>query len=275
MVAITCLYIFGIAVATLAVIAHIIGLWILFSIKSGHTNQNIIMKNFSVFSLISCAMLLFRGIYVYVHHKENLKTAQLYEATNGMFLSAGVCYVILLFFLSIDRLIAILYPLKYRALYSPAICHRCMLATWLLCLVILVIFTAIQNRQIQIYGYYATTCFVSILLIFIAITYGKIFQSIRKSNVKVTSEQTYKRKSKHVVVPFVIVVVMMVFYVVPSLVLLLFHQKLSYLILAGTTLLTTSLGILLDGVVYVLFPVKTRNYLCYKLNRCLDLFHIP
>ena len=279
-------YVSGYATTLSAIVCHIIGLIVLHSAKD--TTQTLILKNFSVYSILSSIILSVRSVYIYQCRPDIDKMEIFYVWTNGIFIGCSLSYILLLFLLTIDRLVRFAAPHRYNATLSRIRIIRSLISIWLVYLCVSVVFVIYRNRKAQIYMYYIATVFTEIILLFIVISYLLIFYFVMKSSSKVqdTSESTKRRKMtygpslneklqkrrkhKSVYIALRIIIVMIIFYGIPNLTLVLLHTKLTYVWLAGVTMLSTSLGICLDGIVYIFFQGKMRFVLKQRLQKIIQ-----
>ena len=261
------IYIAGFICATLVVITHTLGIKLLYHTKTKVPNQRLILMSFSIFSLLTATMLVIRSIYCFIHKYDKEKTARCYLYTNGIFIGLGLCYALLLFLLTIDRLIATLKPLKYLSIFSAGVCY-----TWLTSIFITtslsgLIFTFI-GRSIQVYGYQIALVIITLLSQFMLMTYIVIFYKIKHRRLQRSSSRTqYDKNSKRkIIVPFLINLQLISFHVIPHALAMKYRKRFDLFQLAGILLLITSFGLLLDAVIYIFLLRNTQR----ALGRSLD-----
>lgn len=262
------IYIVGFICALLVLITHTLGIKLLYHAKTKARNQRSILISFSLFSIFTSAMLVIRGIYCFVHKNDEDKSANYYLYSNGIFIGLGLCYTLMLFLLTMDRLIATLRPLKYFKYFRGGNCNKCLILVLILTIISALVFTCL-NRRIQLYGYQMALAIITLLSIFTLITYVIIFyklhhRKIQRFSCRTNNDMNSKGK---IIVPFSINLVLIFFHVIPHILAMKYHDRFRYFQLAGLLLLITSLGLLLDAIIYIFVLRNTQRALGRGLGK--------
>ena len=261
-------YIIGFVCAILVLITHTLGIKLLYHAKIKARNQRSILISFSLFSIFTSVMLVIRGIYCFVYKNDEDKCANYYLYSNGIFIGLGLCYTLILFLLTMDRLIATLRPLKYFKYFRGGNCNKCLISVLITTTITALVFTCL-NRRIQVYGYQIALAIITLLSIFMLITYIIIFYKLRHRKVPRFSCRTnngMNSKGK-IMVPFSINLVLIFFHVIPHILAMKYHNRFCYFQLAGLLLLITSLGLLLDAIIYIFVLRNTQRALGRGLGK--------
>ena len=262
------IYITGFICATIVLITHTLGIKLLYHTKTKVPNQRLILMSFSIFSLLTAIMLVTRGIYCFIHKYDKEKTARYYLYTNGIFISLGLCYALLLFLLTMDRLIATLMPLKYLSIFRVGVCYTWLTSIFITTSLFALVFTFI-GRSIQIYGYQIALTVITLLSLFMLTTYIVIFYKIKNRKLQRSSSRIHhdKNSKRKIIVPFLINLVLIFFHVIPHTLAMKYRERFNQFQLAGILLLITSFGLFLDAVIYIFLLRNTQKALGRSWNR--------
>ena len=262
------IYIIGFVCTILVLITHTLGIKLLYHAKTKVRNQRSILISFSLFSIFASVMLIIRAIYCFVHKNDEHKCATYYLYSNGVFIGLGLCYTLILFLLTMDRLIATLRPLKYFKYFRGGNCNKCLILVLTATSITALVFTWL-NRRIQVYGYQIALAIITLLSIFMLITYIIIFyklyhRKIQRFCCRTNNDTNSKGK---IMVPFSINLVLIFFHVIPHILAMIYHDRFLYFQLAGLLLLITSLGLLLDAIIYIFVLRNTQRALVRGLGK--------
>ena len=262
------IYSAGFICATLVLITHTLGIKLLYHTKTKVPNQRLILISFSIFSLLTAIMLVIRGIYCFIHKYDKEKTARCYLYTNGIFIGLGLCYALLLFLLTIDRLIATLKPLKYLSIFRISVCYTWLTSIFITTSLSALVFTFI-GRSIQVYGYQIALGIITLLSLFMLITYIVIFYKIKHRKLQRSSTRTHydKNNKRKIIVPFLINLVLIFFHIIPHSLAMQYRKRFNHYQLAGILLLITSFGLFLDAVIYIFLLRNTQRVLGRSLDK--------
>ena len=262
------IYIAGFICAILVFITHAFGIKLLYHTKTKVPNQRLILMGFSSFSLLVVTMKVIRCIYYFIYKNDEEKTKRSFLYTNGIFIGLGLCYTLILFLLTLDRLIATLMPLKYLTHFSVDVCKICLTLTFIMPSLLALGFTFL-GRTIQVYGYQITLAIITLLSLFMLITYFVIFYKIKQKKIQHRFNKTlYDKNSKRkIIVPFLINLVVIFFHVIPHILAMKYHKQLNHFQLAGIILLITSFGLLLDAAIYIFLLRNIQRTLRRDLSK--------
>ena len=262
------IYIAGFIFAMLVLVTHTLGVKLLYCTKPKVPNQRLILMNLSFFSIFSSLMLIIRGIYCFLYENNEEKTAHYYLYTNGIFIGLGLCYIFILFLLTIDRLIATLKPLQYFTHFRGGVCHICLTIVFGTSSASALAFTFL-NRPTQVWGYKVALVIMTLLSIFMLFTYIIIFYKIKRRNLERSSSRIHydKNSKRKIIVPFLINLVLILFHVIPHISVMKYRERFNHYQLASILLLITSLGLFLDAVIYIFLLRNTQRALGRSLGR--------
>lgn len=262
------IYIAGFIFAMLVLVTHTLGVKLLYCTKPKVPNQRLILMNLSFFSIFSSLMLIIRGIYCFLYGNNKEKTAHYYLYTNGIFIGLGLCYIFILFLLTIDRLIATLKPLQYFTHFRGGVCHICLAIVFGTSSASALAFTFL-NRPTQVWGYKVALVIMTLLSIFMLFTYIIIFYKIKRRNLERSSSRIHydKNSKRKIIVPFLINLVLILFHVIPHISVMKYREQFKHYQLASILLLITSLGLFLDAVIYIFLLRNTQRALGRSLGR--------
>ena len=246
------IYIAGLICAILVLITHAFGIKLLYHTKTKVPNQRLILMTFSIVSLLVVIMKVIRCIYIFIYKNDARKTARCFLYTNGIFIGLGLCYTFILFLLTLDRLIATLKPLKYLTHFSVGVCKVCLTLTFITAGLFALVFTFL-GRSIQVYGYQIALGIITLLSLFMLLTYTAIFYKIKHRKFQCSVNRTHydEHSKRKIIVPFLINLVLIFFHVIPHILAMKYQKRLNHFQLAGIILLITNFGLLLDAVIYI------------------------
>ena len=115
-------YIIGFALAIVALLAHIVGFTLIFHSKTKLVNQRMILMNFSVCTVLGTILYTLRGMYSYIHKRNLQKIAKFYLKTNGFYIGISFYYILLMFILTLDRLIITIKPYWHDKVFPKQYC---------------------------------------------------------------------------------------------------------------------------------------------------------
>ena len=208
-------YIIGFTFATIASIAHILGFALLYHWETKLVNQRIILMNFSVCVLMNCTFYTTRGVYSYVckHHIHEISKFYLY--TNGLFIGIGLYYTLLMFLLTLDRLIITIQPYRYDKIFTRQHCKTMLIGFFVFSVVPSIIFLILQGRNAHITAYNVGLAFNCLLSLFNLISYTFIFYIISERENKVLPRKPVRNRRKdirRVITPLLINITLIIFF---------------------------------------------------------------
>ena len=248
-------YIIGFTFATIASIAHIFGFALLYHWKTKLLNQRIILMNFSVCALINCTLYTTRGVYSYVckHHLHEIEKFFLY--TNGLFIGVGLYYALLMFLLTLDRLIITIQPYRYDKIFSRRRCKTVLITFFVFSVVPSIIFLILQDRNAHITAYKVQLAFICLLFLYSLVSYTFIFYIINERENKVLPRKPVDNRRKgvrKVITPLLINITLIIFFIAPHTAIVKSMKKLNHFDISWITMDTVNTGLFTDALIYIL-----------------------
>ena len=248
-------YIIGFTFAAITSIAHIFGFALLYHWKTKLVNQRIILMNFSVCALINCTLFTIRGVYSYVckHHLHEI--AKFYLDTNGLFIGAGLYYTLLMFLLTLDRLIITIQPYRYDKIFTRQHCKTVLIAFFVFSVVPSIIFLILQDRNAHITAYKVGLAFFCLLSLFNLISYTFIFYITNERENKVLPRKSVRNRRKDirkVITPLLINITLIFFFIAPHTATVKSLKKLNHFEISSITMDTVNAGLIVDALIYIL-----------------------
>ena len=259
----------GLIFGLVAPLAHIVGLFLFYHLKTKVVNQKIILMNFSIISIFGSILYSSRGIYSYIYKDNISMIANYFLHTNGLFIGCGLCYTLLLFVLTVDRLIITMKPFKYSKIFSKRSCIIALTLIGTISAVISISLSVYLNRDLHIKLYVIGLAVTGILSLFNLISYTFIYRKITNQLKRISSktrlESKRRRSRRKALVPLMINISLILCFLLPHTLLLVFRKKLGYLKLTGIGLTATNIGLFVDALIYIL-NTSTRKVLYRKLD---------
>lgn len=259
----------GFIFAFITPLTHVLGFILLYQSKTKLVNQRMILMNFSIFAIVALTVYNIRGIYSYIYKNNNYRLAKYFLHTNGMFIGAGLYYTLLLFVLTVDRLIITIKPLTYSKTFSKKSCIIALATLGTLVAAISVTFIAYLNRDIHILSYIAVLVTTGSLSLFNLVSYIFIYLKINKQLKKAASRMSVKkhrRNRRKILVPLMINLSLLVFFFLPHTVIMVFRNELGYMKVAIVGMTYSNIGLFADALIYIL-NTNTRKVLARKLDK--------
>lgn len=247
-------YIIGFTFATIASIAHIFGFALLYHWKTKLVNQRIILINFSVCALINCILHTTRGVYSYAYKHHLHKIAKFYLYTNGLFIGVELYYTLLMFLLTLDRLIITVQPYRYEKIFPRQRCKTVLITFFVSSVVPSIIFLVLQDRSAHITAYKVSLAFLCLLSLFNLVSYTFIFYIINEREKKVLPRKPVRKRRKDirkVVTPLLINITLIIFFIAPHTATIKSLKKLNYFEISCITMDTVNAGLIIDALVYI------------------------
>lgn len=212
------------------------------------TNQNIIL------SLLSTLEILLSMCDI----------VSLTRLTNhGMFYLintfVGYQFLICMYILTVDRLVCVIDPFKYRTVITRKkilLAFLVATAVTLTCAFI----TIFVEYQYFIQFYIVFLCFCYIFVVLAFITYAIIFSRLRNSDNLFRNNDEKKKTIKICLVAGIIILTFIIFYIIPG------SLALRYKTLGPTWRLTFAIGFVVDPLTYILGVEHYRESLLNKLK---------
>ena len=250
-------------------LAHIVGLLLFYHLKTRVVNQKMILMNFSIISIFGSIMYSVRGIYTFIYKDNTLMIAKYFLHTNGLFIGCGLCYTLLLFLLTVDRLLITMRPFKYSKIFSKRSCIIALTLIGSISAVISISLLVYLNRDLHIKLYIIGLAVTGILSLFNLISYIFIYRKIKNQLKRISSktrlESKRRRSRRKALVPLMINIQLILCFLVPHTLLLVFRKKLGYFKLTGIGMTATNIGLFVDALIYIL-NTSTRKVLYQKLD---------
>ena len=246
-------YIIGFALAIVALLAHIVGFTLIFHSKTKLVNQRMILMNFSVCTVLGTILYTLRGMYSYIHKRNLQKIAKFYLKTNGFYIGISFYYILLMFILTLDRLIITIKPYRHDKVFPKQYCIIALIVFGVIGAVSSTIFLIHQKRSADIVGYRVSMAFTCFLSLFNFICYAFIFHIIYKNEDKVFSRRRsfrQQRNKRKIVVPLLINITLLVFFVAPHSAIIIEIKNLTYFEISCITMGTANAGFILDASVF-------------------------
>lgn len=259
----------GFIFAFITPLTHVLGFILLRQSKTKLVNQRMILMNFSIFATLALTVYNIRGIYSYIYKNNNYRLAKYFLHTNGLFIGAGLYYTLLLFVLTVDRLIITIKPLTYSKTFSRKSCIIALAILGTLIAVISVTLTVYLNRYIHILSYIAVLVTTGSLSLFNLVSYIFIYLKIRKQLKKGVSRMSIKkhrRNRRKILVPLMINLSLLVFFFLPHTIIMVFRDKLGYMKVAIIGMTCSNIGLFADALIYIL-NTNTRKVLAQRLDK--------
>ena len=258
-------------------LTHILGFALLCHLQTRLVNQKMILMNFSIISILGSLLYTIRRIFCYVYKDNVYLVAQYFLHTNGLFIGCGLYYTLLLFLLTIDRLIITMKPFKCNKIFSNKRCSIALKIIGTLTVVIAGLLLTYLNRNLHVLSYIIALTTTGILSLFNLISYIFIFYKIKiqlsRVSMKTAPENKGKRSRRKTLVPLMINISLLVFFFVPHTLMMLFRKKLGYLKLSSIGMAATNIGLFADALIYIL-NTNTKKILVQKLEKlgCSSMF---
>ena len=259
----------GFVFGLIAPLAHIIGLLLFYHLKTRVVNQKMILMIFSIISISGSILYSIRGIYSYIYKDNISMIAKYFLHTNGLFIGCGLSYTLLLFVLTVDRLLITMRPFKYSKIFSKRSCIIALTLIGTISAVISISLSVYLNRNLHIKLYIIGLAVTGILSLFNLISYIFIYRKIKNQLKKISSktrlESKRRRSRRKALVPLMINISLILCFLLPHTLLLVFRKELGYFKLTGIGMTATNIGLFADALIYI-FNTSTRKVLYRKLD---------
>ena len=259
----------GFVFGLIAPLAHIIGLLLFYHLKTRVVNQKMILMIFSIISISGSILYSIRGIYSYIYKDNISMIAKYFLHTNGLFIGCGLSYTLLLFVLTVDRLLITMRPFKYSKIFSKRSCIIALTLIGTISAVISISLSVYLNRNLHIKLYIIGLAVTGILSLFNLISYIFIYRKIKNQLKRISSktrlESKRRRSRRKALVPLMINISLILCFLLPHTLLLVFRKELGYFKLTGIGMTATNIGLFADALIYI-FNTSTRKVLYRKLD---------
>ena len=225
--------------------------------------------NFSIFATLALTVYNIRGIYSYIYKNNYDRLTKYFLHTNGLFIGAGLYYTLLLFILTVDRLIITIKPFTYSKTFSRKSCIIALATLGTLIAAISVTLTAYLNRDIHTFSYIAVLVTIGTFTLFNLVSYIFIYLKVNKQLKKGVSRMSVKkhrRNRRKILVPLMINLSLLVFFFVPHTIIMVFRKELGYMKVAIIGMTCSNIGLFADALIYIL-NTNTRKVLAKKLDK--------
>ena len=250
-------------------LTHILGFVLLYHLQTRLVNQKMILMNFSIITILGSLLYTIKRIFCYVYKGNVYLVAQYFLHTNGLFIGCGLYYTLLLFILTVDRLIITMKPFKYSKIFSRRSCSIALKIIGAMTVVIAGLLLAYLNRNLHVLSYILALTTTGILSLFNLISYIFIFYKIKiqlsRVSMKTRPENKGKRSRRKTLVPLMINISLLVFFFIPHTLMMLYRKKLGYLKVSSLGMAATNIGLFADALIYIL-NTNTRKILVQKLE---------
>ena len=259
-------YIIGFALAIVALLAHIVGFTLIFHSKTKLVNQRMILMNFSVCAILGAMLYTTRGMYSYMHKRNFQKIDEFYSKTNGFYIGISFYYTLLMFILTVDRLIITIKPYQHDKVFPKQYCIIALIISGVIGTVSSIVFLILEKWDAVIIGYRASMGFTCFLSLFNFISYAFIFHIIRKNEKKVLLRRRSLRKQRNkrkIVVPLIINITLLIFFVVPHSVITITMKKLTHFEISCITMGAANAGFIVDALIFNLATSTRKVFIKY------------
>ena len=156
--------------------------------------------------------------------------------------------------MTLDRLIAVLKPHKYRQIYSRKRCSYTIIGLWTVSMLIIlpVCILNLYNWLLKVLMLLAVLC-----LLFHIVSYTTVFYTLYQNRSNV-SQNVPRFKTKTLIVPISVVVISFICYVIPF-VLLVFTQFMVINKVSAIFVAIAYLGVLMDAILYINFQPRIKR----------------
>lgn len=251
-------------------LTHILGFVLLYHLQTKLANQKMILMNFSIIAISGSLLYTMRRIFCYVYKGNVYLVAQYFLHTNGLFVGCGLYYTLLLFLLTVDRLIITIKPFKYNKIFPNRSCSIALKIIGSVTVVIAGLLLAYLNRNLHVLSYIIGLITTGILSLFNLISYIFIIYKVKiqlsRFSLETRPENKGKRSRRKTLVPLMINISLLVFFFVPHTLMMLFRKKLGYLKVSSIGMTATNIGLFADALIYIL-NTNTRKILVQKLEK--------
>lgn len=277
-----------IAANCLAFIMHILGIFAILNCRR-KTNQLFILLNLSLIEAFATVYSVANDLYREAKYGNKLfNSSEIMEAalvnklppvyqeiSFTVYYATAIELVLICLILTLDRLVSVQYPFKYKAYVTRHKLKVILIATW-----------CVSGVMGVLYGVFPFTIKVLVLIfLFIAflylilavITYSLILHKIRHPLRTVSSnsknETVHKvRFKKQYMIPALIIATYFLFYAIPSLIQRFWirSNELTYykFILHECLSILLDIGLICDAVTYVFLTKYLRQIICRQFCRC-------
>ena len=239
---------------------HVLGIICIISIRKKWKNQHKILLNLSVSVLFLMLISIPCNVYIFLIYKDHVSKnfyqslPTLYNVAFGFYFLCCVSYFLSLSLMTLDRLIAVLKPHKYRQMYSKKRCSYTIFGSWIISLILVL---SLYVLRLLYWLFKLQTVLVSVSFLFYIVSYTMIFYYVyqMRTNVSVNVSRFNK---KTLIVPISVVVSSFLFYVIP----LVSWTFTKYIDVHTTHAIYISIiyfGVLLDAVLYISFQPNIKH----------------
>ncbi len=250
-------------VVLFAIVFNAVGFYLLLAAKNS-TNGNILLMNLAVSQLILCAGQITDNFCRMFRHEE--MNTLIWKIGTAFFM----VYYLIMFLLTIDRLIAIRLPLRYRVLLTKERLLRCLKAVWAVSIGVGV--SVILNETWhEWFEKYVWSILSAVFLLLCFVAYCLIYRTIRArrrldNNLQQAARRqqlAFRRNTKFFKIVALIIASFILFVLIPDIIFYILLEQTE--ITAECVLILWFIGIALDPVIYVFLQDNLRQMLKRKL----------